>query len=62
MFLGDLRGLILAEIEFDTDEAMEVFIMPRFAFCEVTRDVRFTGASLAQLTADDLRRTIDELK
>lgn len=59
VFLGDLRGLILAEIEFDTDEAMEVFIMPSFAVCEVTRDARFTGASLARLRMDELRDIIN---
>ncbi len=58
VFLGDLAGLILAEIEFDTDEAMEAFMMPAFAVVEVTRDPLFTGASLVHLTADDLRREL----
>ncbi len=60
VFLGQLRGLILAEIEFDTDEAMEVFMMATFAAAEVTHNPVFTGASLAHLTAHDLRHQLNK--
>ena len=59
VFLGDLRGLILAETDFDVDEEMDAFPPPSFAFADVTRDVLFTGGSLVGLTAEDLR---EELK
>lgn len=58
VFLGDLRGLILAETEFDTDEAMNLFVAPEFALMDVTHDEMFTGARLVHLTADDLRREL----
>ncbi len=59
VFLGDLRGLVLAETEFETDEEMNSFALPSFAFAEVTNDPMFTGARLVDLTADKIR---EELK
>ena len=55
VFLGNLRGLVLAETAFDTDEELDAFSPPPFAFMEVTRDETFTGAALVELTADELR-------
>ena len=55
VFLGDLRGLILAETEFDTDEELDSFTTPSFALLDVTREEMFTGARLVELTAEDLR-------
>lgn len=54
VFLGGLWGLILAETSFDTDEEMEAFEMPPFAFSEVTNDEMFTGAKLVDLTFDEI--------
>jgi len=58
VFLGPLRGLILAETDFDTDEEMDAFRLPPFAAAEVTREELFTGARLVGLTADDIRREL----
>jgi CYTH domain-containing protein len=55
VFLGVLWGLILAETEFETDEEMGAFKMPPFAALEVTNDLLFTGASLVELTVEDIR-------
>ena len=55
VYLGDLRGLILAEIEFETDAEMDAFPLPPFARADVTREEMFTGASLVALTFEDLR-------
>ena len=60
VFLGDLRGLVLAETEFDTDAELDAFAPPPFAAREVTRDELFTGARLAHLTAEDLRRELQK--
>ena len=46
-FQEDLAGLILAEAEFETPELMAGFVAPEFCRCEVTDDVRYTGAALA---------------
>ncbi len=58
VFLGTLWGLILAEIEFATDEELNAFTPPPFAVLEVTNDVMFTGGRLVHLTSDEIR---DEL-
>ncbi len=59
VFLGDLRGLILAETDFDDDAEMDAFPLPAFALADVTREVLFTGASLVGLTADDIRAALN---
>lgn len=46
-FRQDLAGLILAEAEFDTDEALRTFPSPDFVDREVTDDPRYTGGRLA---------------
>lgn len=58
IFLGPLWGLILAETEFETDEEMDNYTMPPFVLMEVTNDEMFTGASLVNLTSDDLRAAL----
>jgi CYTH domain-containing protein len=55
VFLGELRGLVLAETDFDDDEEMDAFAPPSFAVADVSRDETFTGAHLVALTAEDLR-------
>lgn len=45
-FEGELAGLILAEAEFDTVEAMRAFKAPDFVLCEVTEDNRYGGGML----------------
>jgi CYTH domain-containing protein len=58
VFLGGLWGLILAETEFDTDEEMNSFPLPPFAFMDVTNDELFTGGSLVNLTFNELREKL----
>ncbi len=55
LFLGSLRGLVLAETDFDDDAEMDAFPLPPFAHLDVTRDELFTGARLVELTAEELR-------
>jgi CYTH domain-containing protein len=58
VFLGDLMGLILAEISFETDAELEKFQPPPFAVAEVTYSELFTGAKLAEVTFEDIRNEI----
>ena len=46
-FCGALTGLIMADAEFETLEAMQSYSMPDFAWREVTDDIRYTGGRLA---------------
>lgn len=58
MFLGDLFGLVLAEVSFDTDEELESFPKPPFALADVTNNELFSGGKLSQLTFAEIREEI----
>lgn len=58
MFLGDLFGLVLAEVSFETDEELDNFPKPAFAIADVTNHELFTGGRLSQLSFEDIRREI----
>jgi CYTH domain-containing protein len=58
MFLGDLFGLVLAEVSFDTDEELDQFRKPVFAIADVTNDPLFTGGELCELTFAEVRKHI----
>lgn len=47
-FEGPLAGLILAEAEFETAEALAAFPHPDFALREVTSDLRYAGGALVR--------------
>jgi CYTH domain-containing protein len=58
MFLGDLFGLVLAEVGFETDEELDNFRTPPFAIADVTNVPLFTGGSLCELTFQQVREAI----
>ena len=58
MFLGDLFGLVLAEVGFETDNELDSFPKPAFAIADVTNHQLFTGGRLSQLSFEDIRREI----
>jgi CYTH domain-containing protein len=58
MFLGDLFGLVLAEVSFDTDQELRSFSKPQFALVEVTNNELFSGGKLCELTFADIREEI----
>ena len=58
MFLGDLFGLVLAEVSFETDEELDTFPPPPFALADVTNDPLFSGGRLCELTFSDVRAEI----
>jgi CYTH domain-containing protein len=51
VFMGNLEGLILAEIEFLEDSDAANFPAPSFALRDVTDEHFFTGGELVKLTA-----------
>src|SRR5438876_2829146 len=59
MFLGDLFGLVLAEVSFETDEEMDNFPSPPFAVADVTNNEIFTGGRLSELIFEDIRKEIE---
>jgi CYTH domain-containing protein len=58
MFLGDLFGLVLAEVSFETDEELQSFPRPPFAIADVTNNEIFTGGRLSELTFEDIREEV----
>ena len=58
MFLGDLFGLVLAEVSFETDEELDNFPKPPFALVDVTNEPLFSGGRLCELTFSDVRAEI----
>ena len=58
MFLGDLFGLVLAEVSFDDEAELNAFPKPPFALSDVTNNEIFTGGRLSQLTFEDIRNEI----
>jgi CYTH domain-containing protein len=62
MFLGDLFGLVLAEVSFETDEELDSFPKPPFAIADVTNIELFTGGRLCELTFEDIREEIMKMR
>ncbi|MFN2492798.1 MAG: hypothetical protein ABR501_07945 [Pyrinomonadaceae bacterium] len=58
MFLGDLFGLVLAEVAFESDEEMDDFPKPPFAIADVTNVELFSGRQLCHVTFEDIRQEI----
>jgi CYTH domain-containing protein len=54
VFDPPLHGLVMADIEFTTDQAAQSFRQPPVAIAEVTDDTRFTGGSLVRARRHDL--------
>lgn len=48
VFGGPLQGLVLVEVEFDDEEAMEAFTAPEWFGHEVSDDPRYTNSALAR--------------
>ena len=61
MFLGDLFGLVLAEVSFETDAELDAFSKPPFALVDVTNIEMFTGGQLSELTFAEMRKEIERL-
>jgi CYTH domain-containing protein len=60
MFLGDLFGLVLAEVSFETDQELDDFERPPFALADVTNNEIFSGGKLSELTFADIRKDVEQ--
>ena len=58
VYLGKLRGLHTAKIEFADTEEMGSFVPPPFAIFEVTNDPFFAGATLASKSFADIQTAV----
>ena len=48
VYTGDLEGLVVAEVEFDSETAAEAFAPPEWFGEDVTEDVRYKNQRLAR--------------
>jgi adenylate cyclase len=48
VYAGDLDGLVIAEVEFDSEQAAEGFAAPDWLGPDVTEDVRYKNQRLAR--------------
>jgi len=61
VFEGPRAGLVLAEIEFPTEDEADRSPIPATSVVEVSHDPRFTGGRLVRTGADELRSWLREL-
>ena len=61
VFHGALKGLIYAEVEFDSIEAAKAFTPPSWFLREVTEDGSFTNAALSRLLPEEIPVFLDKL-
>jgi CYTH domain-containing protein len=54
VFEGRLPGLVLAEVEFDSEASADALTVPSFVLREVSADNRFTGGRLVCASRQDL--------
>lgn len=54
VFSGNLKGLILLDFEFETQEEKENFIAPEVVLCDVTQEDFIAGGLLAGKNYDDI--------
>ncbi|CAN5371184.1 hypothetical protein BH10ACI3_BH10ACI3_17380 [soil metagenome] len=57
-YLGDLRGLNMLRVDFETPEALDNFVPPPFAIIEVTNDPFFAGESLVHRTFAEVQAEV----
>ncbi|MGC2476268.1 MAG: hypothetical protein WA485_18160 [Candidatus Sulfotelmatobacter sp.] len=60
VFEGELKGLLLAEAEFDSAADADVLTLPSFILHEVSADIRFTGGKLVCASRQDIRTWLSE--
>ena len=59
VFQGNLKGLVLVDVEFDKEETMNEFEMPDFCLCEVTQETFLAGGMLCGKTYDDIENDLE---
>ena len=54
IYQDDLKGLVIADFEFNDDKIMNTFIMPEFCLVEVTQDNNLAGGMLVGKKYNDI--------
>jgi CYTH domain-containing protein len=61
VFLDALDGLVLCEVETESEESIKAVQPPNWAALEVTDDLFFTGGSLSALSSSELNARVSAL-
>ena len=59
VFLGDLSGLVLVDVEFDTAEEKAVFDMPDFCLVDITQEEFIAGGMLCGKSYRDIAQKLE---
>ncbi len=59
VFEGDLKGLVVVDFEFKTEDEMKKFQMPKFCLVEVTQDKFMAGGTLAGKKYSDIEKDLN---
>jgi len=60
IFLNDLEGFVLVDVEFNSVEEKQSFVMPDFCLVDVTQDKSFAGGILAGKKYSDIQPHLDK--
>jgi len=61
VFQGKLKGLVLVDFEFDTEEAKEKFKMPDFCLADVTQEDFIAGGMLCGKSYEEIEENLNRL-
>ena len=62
VFEGRLKGLVLAEAEFNSEAEGSALVLPSFIVAEVSADTRFTGGNLIAASREELEKWLAEYR
>lgn len=60
LFLGPLKGLVLADFEFNDELEKDSFVMPSFCLAEVTQEEFIAGGYLAGKSYEDIKPYLEK--
>ena len=60
VFTGELKGLVIVEFEFETEEERDSFEMPEFCLVDVTSEAGIAGGFLAGKSYNEIKNTLDK--
>jgi CYTH domain-containing protein len=59
VFQGNLKGLILVDVEFDNEKDREEFVMPDFCLADVTQETFLAGGMLCGKSYKDIENDLN---
>lgn len=59
IFQGDLKGLVVIDFEFETEEAKNGFIMPEFCLVDITTEDFIAGGMICGKSYEDVKEDLE---